>query len=170
MTYVKGTVILCVICTLRCWWSCMCLSSGTADRFFPHRIPECSCKWRTLGKSCQSPLLHSGCSQHWNTYKRYCLEPEWWLSTTQCTRGYHPSHHQAMEHREMEAKITDLFFCSSSKLAAFHSEPWKQLKVREVKPMLHKTTSCPPYRCNSSSSTKGNLQSHDNILAKAHFC
>lgn len=53
------------IATLQHRWSCKCLSSEGAGRKLPHRKLWCSCKWRTPGRSCQSPSSHSGCSPHW---------------------------------------------------------------------------------------------------------
>lgn len=57
--------------TLQCWWRCKCLASERAGRNLPRRKLWCSCKWRTLGRSCLSPSSHSGCSPHWraNRYK-----------------------------------------------------------------------------------------------------
>lgn len=54
--------------TLQCWWSCMCPASDRAGRWPPHHTLWCSCKWRTLGKSCQSPLSYWEYSPHWKKH------------------------------------------------------------------------------------------------------
>lgn len=53
--------------TLQSWWSCMCPANERAGQSPPHHTLWCSCKWRILGRSCQSPLWHSECSQRWKT-------------------------------------------------------------------------------------------------------
>lgn len=54
--------------TLQCWWRCKYLASERAGRNLPRRKLWCSCKWRTLGRSCLSPSSHSGCSPHWRAH------------------------------------------------------------------------------------------------------
>lgn len=116
--------------TLQHRWSCKCLSSEGAGRKLPHRKLWCSCKRRTPGRSCQSPWSHSGCSPHWqaNRHKNEKQSDdsavaelrvvEAWQLEDFCDRTTQCAGHNA-----------HLFFCSSSKLAAFHSEPWNHRKI-----------------------------------------
>lgn len=114
----------------------MCLSSETAGQWRPHRTLWCSYMWRTLGKSCRSPSSHSEYSPHWQAYRHKIratlvtqpntihnsvLSMAWDNDNGRRTTTIH----RAGE--SVAGENTDLFFCSSSKLAAFHSEPWNQI-------------------------------------------
>lgn len=159
--------------TLQCWWRCKCLASERAGRNLPRRKLWCSCKWRTLGRSCLSPSSHSGCSPHWRAHihkMRATVMTQ--QSTIGCRIGMRLWEVEENKNTQCAGQSTDLFFCSSSKLAAFHSEPWNDkrgwVKATEIKKRKAPQSRL-PYRCQHRSPSKRKLGSHDDILVKANF-
>lgn len=172
--------LMCFTATLLGRWRCRCPSSGGAGRSLRRHTLWCSCKWRILGKSCRSLSSHSECSQHWKAYKHKLTEAQRWLSKKtmhNSVLSHHIMRQLTLEtttriHRATEnaaGENTDLFFCSSSKFAAFHSEPWNQKREtfgrqREKEPARPTSLSL-----STHISQKEEVTVTYNILVKAHF-
>lgn len=159
----------CFRATLHDRWRRTCPSSGGAGRSLQHHTLWCSCKWRILGKSCQSLSSHSECSRRWKTCRRKFRGAVMTQQKTipiQCC-----PHDEATETRDNAKNAQDDRKCCRWKhwlvflqLLKVSCVPLRALKIKEREPLRRQRENglhiCPPYHCQHTSPTKRKLQSH----------